>query len=490
VVEGNQRPPAKGWKETYEPIVPMKVGNAGEDPGDPLEGRGAQTNVLGGGNMTVPRNRGSMLTRHARIAELAKKDKGLMFFSIAHLLTQDTLYEAFESLRKDASVGVDGVTYAGYEDDAWENIRKLHDRVKNGQYRAQPLRRVYIPKEDGRQRPISIPSLEDKIVQKATTELLNAIYEQDFLECSYGFRRGRGAQNALDEVGRIICTRPISTVLEADITGYFDAIVRDLLIEMIEERISDGSILRLIGKWINVGVIEDGRLLVTKTGTGQGQVISPLLANIYLHHVLDEWFEKVVKSRLKGEAYEIRFADDFILCFQYQEDAERVLDVLTKRFAKYGLKLHPDKTRLMTFGREALAKSEEPGGRKPVTFDFLGFTHICKRSRKGKFTVHVRTMRKRLRRSLMKVTAWCQEHRHDPVEEQQKALNRKLEGHYQYYGRPTNYRSLWEFYRSLRRIWKKWLNRRTRGYTLNWDEFAHLLQRHPLLMPRITRSWA
>jgi len=251
-----------------------------------------------------------MSTKHIRIAELAKEDKERKFFSIAHLLTPDALYEAFESLRKDASAGVDGVTYAGYEVDAWENIQKLHDRLKKGQYRAQPLRRVYIPKEDGRQRPISIPSLEDKIVQKAAVELLSAIYEQDFLECSHGFRPGRSPQDALDEVGRVSCRRPISYVLEADITGYFDAIVRSLLIEMIEKRVSDGRILMLIGKWINVGVIDDGRLLVSETGTGQGQVISPLLANIYLHYVLDEWFEKEVKPRLKGEAYEIRFADD------------------------------------------------------------------------------------------------------------------------------------------------------------------------------------
>jgi group II intron reverse transcriptase/maturase len=339
-------------------------------------------------------------------------------------------------------------------------------------------------------RPLGLPALEDKIVQKAAVDLLNAIYEQDFLECSYGFRPGRGAQNALDEVWRVICTRPISTVLEADITGYFDAIVREMLIEMIEKRVSDASILRLIGKWINVGVIEDGRLLVSDTGTGQGQVISPLLANIYLHYVLDEWFEVVVKPRLKGEAYEIRYADDFILCFQFKEDAERVRDVLTKRFAKYGLTLHPGKTRLMAFGRQALAQSEKPGGQKPTTFDFLGFTHICKRSRKGKFTVHVRTMRKRLRRSLLNVTAWCERHRHDPVDKQQQALNRKLQGHYQYYGRSSNLRSLLEFYRTVRRSWKFWLNRRTRGHTLDWDEFAKLLRRHPLLTPRITRSWA
>jgi group II intron reverse transcriptase/maturase len=221
-----------------------------------------------------------MSTKYIRIAELAKEDRERKFFSIAHLLTEEALQEAFESLRKDASAGVDRVTYAGYAAEASENIRKLRDRMKDGQYRAQPLRRIYIPKEDGRQRPISIPSLEDKIVQRAAADLLNAIYEQDFLECSYGFRPGRGAQDALDEIGNVICRRPISAILEADISGYFDAIVRSLLMEMIEKRVSDGRILRLIGKWIRVGAIEDGRLLVTETGTGQGQVISPLLANI------------------------------------------------------------------------------------------------------------------------------------------------------------------------------------------------------------------
>ena len=396
-----------------------------------------------------------MSTKHIRIAELAREDKERTFFSIAHLLTVEALYEAFESLRKDASAGVDRVTYVGYAPEAWSNIEKLHDRLKAGQYRAQPLRRIYIPKEDGRQRPISIPSLEDKIVQKAVARLLRAIYEQDFLECSYGFRPGRGPQDALDEVGRVICRRPISTILEADITGYFDAIVRSLLTGMIKKRVRDGRILRLIGKWINVGVIEDGRLLVTKTGTGQGQVISPPLANIYLHYVLDEWFETEVKPRLKGEAYEFRFADDFILCFQYREDAEKVQDVLRKRFRKYGLTLHPEKTRLMEFGREALAKSEQTGGRKPVTFDFLGFTHISKRSRRGHFTIHVRTMRKRLRRGLTAVAEWCRKHRHDPVDAQQKALNRKLRGHYQYFGRSTNFISLLKFYDEVRRIWHK-----------------------------------
>ena len=436
--------------------------------------------------MTILRDRANMSPEHIRIAELAKEDRERKFSSIAHLLTAEELHEAFKNLRKDASAGVDRVTYAEYAAKVGENLQELHDRLKRGKYRAQPLRRIYIPKEDGRQRPISIPSLEDKIVQKAAADLLQAIYEQDFLNCSYGFRPGRGPQDALDEVGRVICRRPISTILEADISGYFDAIVRSLLMEMIEKRVCDGTILRLIGKWINVGVIEDGRLLVSETGTGQGQVISPLLANIYLHYVLDEWFETVVKPRLKGEAYEIRFADDFILCFQYREDAERVLDVLKKR---YGLTLHPDKTRLMEFGRKALAESEKPGGPKPATFDFLGFTHICTRSRKGKFTIHVRTMRKRLRRSLKAVTEWCRENRHDPVEEQQKALNRKLRGHYQYYGRSSNFRSLLEFYEHVRRIWQKWLNRRSRGHSLNWPAYEQLLRRHPLLRPRLSRPW-
>jgi RNA-directed DNA polymerase len=423
-----------------------------------------------------------------RIAELAREDPGRRFHSIAHFLTPKVLYEACFSLRKDASAGVDGLTHAEYARDAHENIRKLHERLKSKTYRALPLRRIYIPKEDGTQRAISIPALEDKIVQRATADLLSAIFEQDFLPCSYGFRSGRGAQEALDEVGRVICTQGTDYVLELDIASYFDSIVRELLMAMIEKRISDASILRLVRKWINVGVIDEGRLLVSDTGTGQGQIVSPLLANVYLHVILDEWFEKEVKPRLKGKAFEVRYADDAALFFQYREDAQKVLEVLPKRFGKFGLTLHPQKTRLIEFGRSAYGRAQRKGS-KLDTFDLLGFTHLATRSRRGKFTVHVKTMKKRLRRSLSAVSEWCQTHRHDDVELQWRSLNAKLRGHYEYYGRPTNHRSLRQFYRGVRRLWRKWLNRRTRGKTLTWDVYQDLLDRLPLLPPRITRPW-
>ena len=428
-----------------------------------------------------------MCTDIDRISELAKEDPKRQFYAIAHLITSRAMHEAFRSLRKNASAGIDGVTYEQYETNVEENIRQLHQRLREGRYRAQPLRRVYIPKEDGKQRPISIPALEDKVVRKVVVDLLNAIYEQDFLNCSYGFRPGRGQHQALEEVGRVVCTRPMGWVLEIDIRSYFDSIVRSALVERIEKRVIDDSVLRRIGKWISVGVIEDGRLLESETGTGQGQPISPLLANIFLHHILDKWFEDEVKPRLKGEAHEIRFADDAIWCFQHKEDAEKVLAVLPKRFEKYGLTLHPEKTRLIEFGRYA-AKNAKKRGEKPATFNFLGFVHIGARSRKGKFTVHVKTIAKRLRRGLKAIGDWCREHRHDPVSEQQKALNAKLRGHYQYYGRRSNYRSIGQFYRRVQRIWKEWLGRRTRGKRLTWERFKEILHQFPLLPPRITHA--
>ncbi len=399
------------------------------------------------------------------------------------------MQEAFRSLRKNASAGIDGVTYEEYETNVEEKIRQLHERLKEGKYQAQPLRRVYIPKEDGKQRPISIPALEDKVVQKAVVDLLNAIYEQDFLDCSYGFRPKRGQHQALDEIGRVICNRPIAWVLEIDIRAYFDSIVRSALVGMIEKRVIDGSVLRLIGKWIKVGVIEDGRLLVSETGTGQGQPVSPLLANIYLHYVLDEWFENEVKPRLRGEAYEIRFADDAILCFQHREDAEKVLNVLPKRFERYGLTLHPEKTRLIEFGRYRSQERRE-AGQETCNLQLLGLRAHMRPQPTGEVHSARKTIAKRLGRGLKAVWQWCKQHRHDPVSEQQKALNAKLRGHYQYYGRRTNYRALRQFYQRVLRIWREWLARRTRGKPLTWERFGEIVRQHPLLRPRITHALA
>lgn len=426
----------------------------------------------------------------SRLTELAKEDSARRFYSIAHLLTARALYEAFKELRKDASAGVDGVKYQDYQKELGRNLQDLWERVKSGKYRAQPLRRVYIPKEDGTsERPISIPALEDKIVQGAAVRLLNAIFEVDFLDCSYGSRPGRNPHQALDELDRVLFRESITHVLELDIKSYFDSIVRKHLVEMIERRVSDGSILRLIGKWINVGVIDDGRLLETEEGVGQGQVISPFLANVYLHHILDRWFEDEVKPRLKGKAFLVRYVDDAVLCFQNAEDAQKVLTVLDKRFSNYGLTLHPEKTRLVKFGRAALDEAERMG-KAPDTFDFLGLTHIPERSRRGFYRPGVKTMKKRLKRGLREVGRWCKDHRHESLETQQRTLNAKLLGHYQYYGRSSNHRSLWRFYRLVGLIWRKWLSRRRRGAPMSWDQFHALLARHPLLKPQITHTWA
>lgn len=425
----------------------------------------------------------------SRLTELAKEDPTRRFYSIAHFLTARALYEAFKGLRKDASAGVDATTYRDYQRELGGNLQNLQERLKSGRYRALPLRRVYIPKEDGTQRAISIPALEDKIVQAAAVKLLNAIYEVDFLNCSYGSRPGRSAHQALDELNRILFREPITKVLELDIKSYFDSIVRRHLMEFIERRVSDGSILRLIGKWINVGVIDEGRLLKTEQGVGQGQVVSPLLANIFLHHILDQWFEEAVKPRLQGRAYLVRYVDDAVICFENEEDAQKVLQVLDKRFSKYGLTLHPDKTRLVDFGRAAYEKVKRTGT-KLGTFDFLGFSHVNERTLRGAYRPGVRTMKKRLKRGLKKVAQWCQKHRHRPVEEQQAALNAKLQGHYEYYGRSSNFRGIQRYYRLVRKTWRKWLNRRTRDTILSWEQYLHFLERHPLLKPRITHSWA
>lgn len=439
------------------------------------------------GNAPGTQRPDNVFTKIQRLAEKAKLEPKLQFTSLAHLIDGDLLTEAYRLLRKDASPGIDGLTAEEYERDLEGNLLALHARLRDGTYRAQPVRRVYIEKENGKLRPLGIPALEDKVAQKAALMVLEAIYEQDFLPCSFGFRPGRNAHAALDALSAAIVFGRTSYVLDADIKGYFDNIVREHLMDFIQRRVKDGALLRLIGKWLHVGVVEDGKLLPTTMGTPQGAVISPWMANVYLHYVLDEWVEQEVKPRLRGEVHLVRYADDFVVSFEYRDDAERFVTVLRKRFAKYGLELSEEKTRLIAFGRDAFFSSRSKGTGKPATFDFLGFTHICALSRARKFTVHLRTMRKRKRRTMRRITEWCKENRHRSVREQHRALNRQLRGHYAYYGRRSNFASLHQVYCYVRRTWKRWLSRRGQRSRISWDAFNEILKRYPLHLPYITR---
>jgi len=452
-----------------------------------MEGREEQRSVM------MRRNREGTLmsqwlsTKLHHISERARWNPTYQFKTLAHLITEETLEWAYRQLRTDAAAGADEITAQEYGKNLTANLKELHTRLRERRYRAQPLRRVYIAKEDGKKRPLSIPVLEDKIVQKAVTMILERIYENDFLTCSYGYRPKRNARDAILAIQKKITLGEVSYVLEADIRDYFGSIVHRQLMEWLRKRIEDGDILRLIGKWLKVGVIEDGRLLLSENGTYQGSVISPLLANIYLHEVLDIWVERTVKPRMRGEITLVRYADDFVACFQYLEDAEKFLQVLPKRFGKYGLELHPEKTRLIEFGRSAWGRSKRDGT-KLGTFNFLGFTFYCSESREGRFTVKSKTMSKRLRRGLKRVANWCRVNRHLAVEKQNSYLRAVLLGHYQYYGLRANYRCLLQFYRGSIRLWKKWLGYRHRSGAVPWVKMNRILTRYPLPRPRITQG--
>ena len=427
-------------------------------------------------------------TKLRRLAAKAKQDPNWQFTNLAHMLTEELLGEAFRRLRKDASPGIDGVTATAYEQNLESNLEELHRRLKEGQYKAQPVRRVYIEKENGKKRPLGIPALEDKIVQRAVLIILEPIYESDFLPCSYGFRPRRSTHDALDAVFRAIVLGKVSYVLDADIKGYFDNIVREQLMEFIRARVKDETICRYMGKWLHAGVTEDDALLVTTKGTPQGAVISPWMANVYLHHVLDLWVEKQIKPLLKGEIHLIRYADDFIVCFQYHEDATRFLAVLRQRFQRYGLELSEEKTQLIAFGRFAAENLRREGKRKPPTFNFLGFTHICATSHRGKFTIHLTTAKNRLKRAMQRLNEWCRTHRHLKLSDQHATLIRKINGHYQAYGRRTNFASLLRFYRFAARTWRKWLARRSQRRTMTWARYKVLLRHYQLPQPRVTQA--
>jgi group II intron reverse transcriptase/maturase len=428
----------------------------------------------------------TVCTKLERIASIAREKPGVALTTLAHHIDVDWLREAFRRTRKDGALGVDGRSAREYEERLEENLESLLARAKSGTYRAPPVRRVHIPKGDGSQtRPIGIPTFEDKVLQRAVAMVLEAIYEQEFHDFSYGFRPGRSAHQACEALQNTAARMAGGWVLEVDIRRFFDTLVHARLREILSRRVRDGVILRLIGKWLNAGVLEGTELSRSEAGTPQGGVISPLLANIYLHEVIDEWFVREVQPRLKDRGALIRYADDLVFLFARKDDAERVLDVLSKRFERYGLALHPDKTRLVPFRRPD--RDEDGGG--PGTFDFLGFTHHWGMSRKGNWVVKKRTARDRFSRTLRHIRVWCRVHRHDDVQEQQRGLSRKLNGHYAYYGVTSNHDALARLWHEVVLTWRKWLSRRSQKGYLNWAKMTRLLERYPLPRPRIVHRY-
>jgi len=429
----------------------------------------------------------NLLTKRHWIVELARRKPGGVLYSLNHVIDFEWMREAYLRTRKDGATGIDGMTAADYEANLEANLRDLLERIKSGRYHAPPVRRTYIPKADGSQRPLGIPTFEDKIAQRAVAMVLEAIYEQDFLPCSYGFRPGRSAHQALRELFGVITRQGQYWVIEVDIRKYFDSIPHSELRAILDQRVTDGVIRRMIGKWLNAGVLEEGTLRLATEGTPQGGVISPMLANIFLHHVLDQWFAIEVRPRMAGPCTLVRFADDFVMTFKNHHDAKRVMEVLGKRLGRFGLTLHPDKTRFIDF-RPARPGGTHADGRAP-SFDFLGFTHSWMKSQKGKNVVRQRTAKSRLARALVAVNDWCRKNRHQPVADQQAKLSAKLVGHYAYYGITGNIEHLGRYFKQVTRAWKKWLERRTRGQPLTWAVFSALLERHPLPRPRIVRSY-
>jgi group II intron reverse transcriptase/maturase len=435
------------------------------------------------------RNPEDVSTKSQRIAELAGQSPQMGFTSLAYRMDIDWLREAWTRTRKDGATGVDGQTAQTYEQELEANLRSLLERAKSGTYRAPPVRRVHIPKGGSKTetRPIGIPTLEDKILQRAVAMLLEPIYEQDFEDCSYGFRPGRSAHQALEALWKEAMDSREGWIVEVDIRKFFDNLDHGHLMELVGRRVRDGVLLRLIGKWLNAGVMEDGSVSYPKAGSPQGGVISPLLANIYLHYVLDEWFVTEVKPRLKQRAFMIRYADDFVMGFTQEQDAWRVMAVLPKRFGKYGLTIHPDKTRLLRFGPPSRKKEDDPKDGSG-TFDFLGFTHYWGTSRKGNWVVKRKTASSRLSRAMRSVADWCKANMHRPMTWQHAMLSHKLRGHFAYYGITGNAAALSGFRLAVVRSWRKWLSRRNRQRNMDWDLFNRLLERYPLPPSRVVHS--
>jgi len=426
-------------------------------------------------------------TKQNRIAEIAKKYRDEALVSLHHHMDMKWMQEAFKRIKPDTSPGVDGQTLGMYEGNLENNLRDLLERAKSGRYVAPPVKRVYIPKGNGReQRPIGIPTVEDRILQRAVLQVLEPVYEMDFFDFSYGFRPGRSPHDAVDYLWSQIRPMNISWIIDLDIQKFFDTMNHQHLRNFLRNRVQDGVITRLIGKWLKAGVLEGGTISYNDEGSPQGGVISPLLSNIYLHEVLDKWFAREIMPLLRGRAIIVRFADDSVLGFENKEDAKRVFKVLPKRFARFGLQLHPDKTKLISFSKPP--KSTSKSSVKGKTFNFLGFTFYWGKSRKGNWAVMRKTAKDRLGKSLKRINDWCKLYRHQSLTFQCKMLNSKLRGHYNYYGVTGNSRSLQAFYWQVFRIWRKWLSRRS-NHRISWDRFNQLTRlAFTLVRPKIYHS--
>jgi RNA-directed DNA polymerase len=420
--------------------------------------------------------------------ERAQREPEGRFHALAHLIDMPALERAYRRQRADAAVGIDGVTKEQYGQALEVNLQDLHARLKAKRYRHQPIRRVHIPKAQGKTRPIGISAFEDKVVQDVVREVLEAIYEQDFWGCSYGFRPGRSAHAAVRTLEQSVHRGEVRWIFEADIVSFFDSLDRTELKKRLEVRVADGSLLRLIGKCLHVGVLDGGAVVEPELGTVQGSVLSPLLGNIYLHYVLDRWFATEVKPRLRGKTTLLRYCDDFIIGFEREEDARRVRVVLEKRLGRFGLTLHPDKTRLLPFWRPPMTQQR---GQGPATFDFVGFTFYWRRTRIGHWRMGCKTRRASLRRAKQALYDWCRRHRHQPVEAQHAALSRRLRGHFNYFGVNGNFQSLLQLVGATKRAWYKWLCRRSQRKRLTWERFTDFLRQRPLPRPRImVRIWS
>lgn len=429
----------------------------------------------------------SVSTKQERIAKLAAQNPAMAFTSLNHYLDAEWLRYAYECTRKDGAVGVDGQTGQEYAANLEQNLQSLMDRLKSGRYRALPVRRHYIDKSDGGKRALGIPSFEEKVAQRAIAMLLEPIYEQDFRGCSFGFRPARNAHQALQVIRRGIMEQRGRWVLEVDVRKYFDSIDHAKLRELLSRRVTDGVVRRLIDKWLKAGVMERGQLSYPGTGTPQGGVISPLLSNVFLHYVLDEWFAEQVQPRLRASSALVRYCDDFVMLFACKEDAERVDEVLGKRLGKFGLQLHPEKTRLIDFRPPAERAGAETT--LPRTFVFLGFLHVWGKSRKGNAAMWQRTAKDRLARTLKAIHERCRDMRSWPLVEQHRRLCQMLKGHFAYFGISGNYQRLSSVVFWTKRHWRKWLSRRSRTSQVTWERFLRVLERYPLPAPRIVHRY-